>query len=417
MRHDHFHHHLTRRDALKWGAAGAAAAATTGAIGTAAAGAVEEDGTDAAAETQRHIRFPDAFYDDEMFDVDAVAAGGYWVSPYGPTDERGTLNELTPKNTAQALRRLQRNRQVKTYQLGESMFNGFPAFPSDPPRLHEMFLFASGYDAGPNFEERGGIQGVTEGIGPNRIVGNEERFDQNFTFQIGSQLDGLNHVGIGTADNDARFYNDYYGREIAEPTGTTRLGNETMGPIVTRAVILDVVGLKIADGKTDDWFLAPNGEPVLRDDYRITIADIRHCLRRQRIRKPIGAGDVAIFHTGWTHLVRPDPARYLAQEPGIYLAESRWFIDRRVAVVASDTWGLEVLDPEVTGGNLFPAHQELLGRVGVRIGESFITDDPLHDHVYEGVICITPENVPGATAGSTPPALLGQPGQAPRDHR
>ena len=72
--------------------------------------------------------------------------------------------------------------------------------------------------------------------------------------------------------------------------------------------------------------------------------------------------------------------------------------------------GLEVLDPEVTGGNAFPVHQELLVQNGIRIGESMVTDSVVADDCYEGVFIATPENVPGATCGSTPPCFLGQVG-------
>ena len=69
----------------------------------------------------------------------------------------------------------------------------------------------------------------------------------------------------------------------------------------------------------------------------------------------------------------------------------------------------------VSGDNLFPCHQELLGKYGVRIGEGFVTDAAIADNVYEGVLIITPQNTPGGTAGSTPPVLLGQPGRRIRD--
>jgi kynurenine formamidase len=350
-----------------------------------------------------------------MFDFEAVRNGDVWVSPYGPGDQRGTLNEVTPEATAAALKGLNRGQAVMTYQMGEEMFNGFPAFPSAPPRIHDMSLLVNGYDAGPEFVAGGGIQSGTTAFGPNGAVAHEERFAENFTFQIASQIDGLGHVGIATGDErGGRFYNDNYASDIISPVGLTKLGNETMGPIVTRGVIIDIVGLKVATGATDDFFIAPNGQPVLRDNYRITIDDIENALHRQRISRPIGAGDVPILHTGWTHLVRDDPSRYLTQEPGIYLAEVRYFADRRVAIVASDAWGLEVLDPDVTEGFAFPCHQELLGKTGMRIGESVVSDAAIADHAYDGVFIATPENVPGATAGSSAPAFLGQPGQPPR---
>lgn len=410
MRFEFAHHHLSRRDALKIGAGTAAAAALTTVASSGPAGA-DDTGTGPP-----NAALGSDSINDDMFDIAKVVAGGYWVSPYGPDDQRGTFNEVTPERTARALRLLDPSKPVTTYQLGEEMFNGFPAFPSEPPRLHDMFLYAFGYDAGAEFSAGGGIQSGTEPLGPNKVVGHEERFAENFTFQIATQIDGLAHVGVGTDDERGGwFYNDNYANDIASPTGTTRLGNETMGPIATRAVVIDIVGLKIAQGHTEDIFTAPNGRPVLRDDYRITVNDIEKALRRQRVFDPIRRGDVPILHTGWTHLVRDDPNRYLTQEPGIYLAEARWFGAHRPAVVATDSWGLEVLDPAVTGGNAFPCHQELFGRFGIRIGESFVTDAAIDDHCYEGVLMVTPENVPGATCGSSPPAMLGQPGRPPKD--
>ncbi|MGV1029999.1 MAG: cyclase family protein [Dermatophilaceae bacterium] len=97
----------------------------------------------------------------------------------------------------------------------------------------------------------------------------------------------------------------------------------------------------------------------MRGDYRITVADFRACLERQRVRG-VGTGDIPISHTGWTHLARSAREDHLAAEPGIHLAEARYFARQRFVAIASDTWGLEVVGREVTGGNQFPCHQELL---------------------------------------------------------
>ena len=401
MRADYveIHRRLSRREAIRLGVAGAAA------VGVISSGSAVDART-ATSDADRH----DDDYDDDMFDVEAVIAGAWVPSRYGAGDQRGTFNELTPERAGRALDLLHRGRAVRWYQLGEELFNGFPAFAATPPRLHEMYLYVLGYEPPAGFVEGGGILAGTTPIGPNLVSVHEERFAENYTFQIATQLDGLGHVGVGDM-----FYNGFRGAALASPTGLQALGNETTGPVITRAVIYDVIGLKVAQGASADYFEAPNGQPVLRDDYRITIDDLRACLDRQRVRRGVGPGEVPIIHTGWTHLVRDLPNRYLAQEPGIFLAEARWFADRRPAIIASDTWGLEVLAPAVTGGNAFPCHQELLGKHGVRIGEGYVTDAAIADHVYEGVLVLTPQNVPGATCGSTPPVLLGQPGRRPRD--
>lgn len=388
---------LSRRDAIKQIGAVGAAAAVAGSL-------VSADAVSAGGSHHAPSRGP---YTDDMFDIEAAEAGAWAPGPYGAGDQRGSFNELTPERTARAMRRLNLSKPVKSYQLGEELYNGFPAYPSSPPRLHEMYLYAFGYEAPADFVAGGGIQSGKTPLGHNQLTGHEERFAQNYTFQIATQIDGLPHIGIGQT-----YYNGFQATDFITPTGTSMLGNETMGPVATRGVIIDVVGLKVANGDTDTYFTY-GGKPVLNGNYRITIADIEWALSRQHIRRGIGPGDVPILHTGWTHL-KSDQTLYLSQEPGIYLAEARYFADRKVAIVATDTWGLEVLDPALTQGNAFPCHQELITKNGVRIGESFVTDAAIADHCYEGVFIATPQNVPGATCGSSPPMLLGQPGRAPR---
>lgn len=245
--------------------------------------------------------------DDTMFDPAAVEAGAWVPGPYGPGDQRGSFNEVTPEKTAEALRLLHPGNPVHTYNLGERLFNGFPAFPSSPPRLYDQRLLLSGYEPPPGY---GGFVGSTEPAGPNRISGHEERFPNGGTYQIATQLDNLNHVGVGEM-----FYNGFRGPEMAETWGTNALGAENMGPLVTRGVVVDVLGLKQARGETSALSTAPNGAALLHDDYRITVEDIEAALAREGIRE-IRPGDVVLFRTGWTHLVRTDPDRYLAKEPG-----------------------------------------------------------------------------------------------------
>jgi kynurenine formamidase len=378
-------HELTRRKAL--GLAGAAAVtAVAGSAGPAAA----------APEA------PDRF-DDQMFDVAAVEAGAWAPTRYGPGDQRGAFNEVTPRKTAQALRLLDTGRPVATYNLGELMVNGFPAFVTTPPRVYRQRLTVLGYNPGPDFD---GILQGTEPLGPNRVSVHEERFDTppgfdvTYTYQIGTQLDNLNHIGVG-----ATFYNGFKGPDLAATSGTRRLGNEHMGPIVTRGLLLDVLGLKIRQGVRSAYFTAANGEKVLKETYRITVEDIQACLRRARLGDVL-PGDVVLLRTGWTHLTRSDPERYVGGEPGIYLREARYLAHRRPAIIGGDGWALEVLDPAVTKGNAFPVHQLLLVKHGIRIGEGIRSEELAGDGVHEFVYLVTPQYARGATAGNTPPAAL-----------
>lgn len=362
-------------------------------------------------------------FSDRMFTPDEVAGWAERTARrYGKNDQRGTWNEVTPERTREALRLLEKSSEVKTYNLGELMQDNFPAFASVPPRTLRQRLLVFGYQPRGDFvpaatydprtqPESGILQSVTP-LGANAISFHEERFPHSGTYQIATQLDNLGHVGVGET-----YYNGHRGPDIATPRGLARLGNEHLGPIVTRGVIYDIVGLKLAQGARTDLFRSPvNGEWVLRDNYRITLDDMRAALRRQGVRREPGPGDVALFRTGWTHLLNragfdnpgdPHNRRYLTGEPGIYLREARYLASRRVAMVGGDTWGLEVLDPAVTGDNVFPVHQVLLTQHGVRIGEGIRTEEPVADGVFELVYIVTPQLHVGSTAGNTPPAAMG----------
>jgi kynurenine formamidase len=405
MRPDLFHAHVhSRRDVLGFTAKAAAvtAVASVG-VGTATAAADER-------------------FDDRMFTPEEVAG---WAARtarrYGPDDQRGTWNEVTPERTRQALRLLEGRGPVKTYNLGELVQDNFPAYVGVPPRVSRQRLIVSGYQPRADFvpaasydprtHPESGILASDTPLGPNAISFHEERFPHSGTYQIATQLDNLGHVGVGEI-----YYNGFRGPDIATPRGLAKLGNEHLGPLVTRGVVYDIVGLKLAQGASTDLFRSPvNGEWVLRDNYRITLTDMRDALRRQGVRREPGPGDVVLFRTGWTHLLNragfddpgdPHNLRYITNEPGIYLREARYLASRRVAVVGSDTWGLEVTDPAVVGQNIFPVHQVLLTQHGVRIGEGIRTEELVADGVFEVVYIVTPQFHVGSTAGNTPPAAL-----------
>ena len=199
-----------------------------------------------------------------MFDVEAVLDGAWdGTAFYRRGDQRGTLQEVTPKKTREALRVLDGGKPVVTYNLGELMFNGFPAFPSTPPRVYNQRLL------GARLRTAAGLRRHPPSptpLGPNRISFHEERFKVSegsspytYSYQMGTQLDSLNHIGVGPV-----YYGGHRGPEIAETWGTSRLGTEHAGPIVTRGILLDVLGLKLVQGATDVLETAPNGARTWR---------------------------------------------------------------------------------------------------------------------------------------------------------
>ena len=358
-------------------------------------------------------------FTDDVFDYANPANLSDWVpSRYGAADQRGSFNEVTQERTSETLKRvLDRGRKVKTYNLGELVWNGFPAFVTTPARGHHMRMTVTGYTPPPDFVTNGGYITSLTPIGSNKVSVHEERFPSlplapaGSTYQIATQLDNLNHVGAAEF-----FYNGNRGPDFLTAYGTTELGGEHMGPIVTRGVVLDILGLKIAQGDTSALGApAPNGKPVLRGNYRITLEDIDAAMHRESIQS-IEPGDVVMFRTGWSQLLKGrTPAgitRWSASEglPGPYVREGRFLGSIRCACIASDTWALEVLgSPDNVPGTAFPVHQDLLMRYGVRIGESVVVDELVADGVYECVYIVTPQFVEGSTCGNTPPVALATP--------
>lgn len=342
-------------------------------------------------------------FDDTPIDPIAVENGsaGWFPSRYGPTDQLGALNEVTPQKTLEALRLIKssRKRLPKTYNLGELMQPGINAFGD---RVYEQTRV--GPALGPDYS------------GDNDIVGSEERI--NTTYQIATQVDGLPHIGVRS-----RFYNGFTAAQLMAggPSGAAVLGQEYVNPFITRGILLDVLSMKVAQGKDlgAPVMVGTELKPILADSYRITIADLKAAMNWGGI-KEIRPGDVVIIRTGWTHLFGTDTTlrtRYIGAEPGIYLAEARWLAQFRPAMVASDTPALEVLPAPApwTGLQLFPVHQELITHHGIRIGEAFRSEDLARDRVYEFVFFYTPQRAKGATASNTAPAALGYPGSRGSD--
>ena len=119
----------------------------------------------------------------------------------------------------------------------------------------------------------------------------------------------------------------------------------------------------------------------------------------------IGAGDVVIFHTGWTQLIGKDDKRYGGVEPGLGIEGAKYLASLGVAMVGSDTWGLEVLpfeDPK----KIFHVHQILLAQNGIFILENVVSDEAVKDGVYEGLFTLGPSRVTGAVQAIINPIFI-----------
>jgi kynurenine formamidase len=202
--------------------------------------------------------------------------------------------------------------------------------------------------------------------------------------QVGTQFDGLGHIGIGDL-----FYNGNNRAEFAKAEGLTTLGVENVGAIATRGVLLDIAAYK--------------GLAQLSANYEITADDLRGAMKRQSI--DIRSGDVVLLHTGWGALWMKDNVKFAATAPGIGLRAAQLLVDEEIVMVGSDTWAVEVV-PNPDASMAFPVHQLLIPRNGIYIFENLATEELARDNVSEFAFFFAPLRLKGATGSPGNPLAV-----------
>ena len=299
-------------------------------------------------------------------------SGPWWPNPeWGADDQAGASNRITDAKVMEALQLATTGR---IYELGQVHEQGMPLFGS---RSYSMVLPARDSAAGDN-----------------RIVANEE-FVSTQIGQVGTQFDGLGHIGQEMAMEDGSvehvFYNGYTASEMDTPSGLQRLGIEHVRPIVTRGVLIDIAGYQGVER-------LPNG-------YEVTVEDLLGALAAQGMSAAdVTPGDAVLLRYGWSTLW-DQPEAYNPNPPGIGLAAAQWIIERQVTMIGADSWGSEVF-PYPDDGLVFPVHQELLMKNGIFNLENMQFDELVADVVYKFVFIVTPIQFKGATGSPARPIAI-----------
>ena len=292
---------------------------------------------------------------------------------FGPTDNVGTINLLTPDRIAQAAQLVRKG----------------AVFPLDTP-----------------------VDYFTPPISPARAAPRHTiihrpgtaSFDDlvdNFYLQGASQWDSLAHVGY---DVDA-FYNGVTEADVY--AGRNTIDHWAKRGIVGRAVLFDMVRARASVGRPYD-----PGTTVAFDVEDLEVA-------REIGGFELETGDIILLYTGvdeWYASMSDDDrrARFPNRDvtfPGIAHSEEicRYLWDHHVAAIASDTMAVEEWprDPDPTHiyGNL---HRILIGQFGMALGEFLwlrdFAQDCANDGCYEAFFTASPFYVPGGI-GSTTHAL------------
>jgi hypothetical protein len=270
----------------------------------------------------------------------------WWPHPiWGSDDQTGASNWITPENVMQSLSVVQTG---KVYELGFMYHRDMPLIGS---RTYQLSLPST---AGP--------------FGESGMMAHGEKLTADIG-QIGTQFDGLGHIGKRITDKSGEdrdvFYNGFTAEDVYAPDGLKRLGIEHVKSVIIRGILIDVAGYKAT--------------PTLPDGYVVTMDDVRNALIRQNIdESSIRPGDALLFNFGWWHIA-DEHERYTSfNRPGINDEVAQWIIEKKASMIGSDSSA----DPP----GQYSVHFELLMKNGIyNLGfmtfESLLADE-IHEFLF-----------------------------------
>ena len=286
------------------------------------------------------------------------------ASKFGPDDQIGNLNYVTPAKTLAASKLVARG---KAYRLGIETNKDTPAYGT---RTFAITVLQPGQAGGASL-------GLTKTTYNDDII--------TGWVGVGSQLDGFGHAGI-----DSLYFNCNKAADFAMPDGLKKLGIENVPAVATRGLLLDMAGYFNSD--------------IVKEGTAFNRAEIEGAMKRQGITS-IEKGDVVLFHTGWLKLLGKDNKRFISVNPGLGREGARYLAALEVAMVGSDTSNFEVIPFEKDAG-LYEVHQILLALNGIHILENMNTEEMVKDQAWEFLFTLGPARITGGVQAIINPIAI-----------
>jgi kynurenine formamidase len=294
------------------------------------------------------------------------------TSPYGPDDQLGALNLMTPQSKAAVMSRADAS---TVYDLSVDYFIGMPSFQAAGDPSYQIFMSHT-----PAGTEVDNLNGAGADVNRHVCYSGDVVFMYTHT---GTHIDALNHFGV-----DGRIYNNFSAEENLGSRHWTKGGAEQIPPIVARGVLIDVAAL--------------HGVPCLDSSYAITVDDCRGALKQAGLE--LRSGDVALVRTGrMAHW--PDGSKVLGDPPGLGLEAARWLTGQGIIAVAADQECVEV-GPSQHEDNWLPGHCHFLAEAGVPMIELVNLEELSRDGVHELCFVAAPIRLRGASGAPVRPMAM-----------
>src|SRR5499425_1293957 len=191
------------------------------------------------------------------------------ASPFGPDDETGATNRVTPAVTKAAAAEIQTG--VVTPMANE-LVDGVPLFGT---RFSKTVLTAHAVMPGAEF-------------GNNKLSYMEDTYLSQS--HVGTHLDGVGHIGVQDCYYNQTPIAKYIGQNYLK-----KLGIENIKNFATRGVVLDMVKVFQAAGKLQSNPACRT--PCLDKGTVITPDDLQAALKAENVT--LREGDAVFLNTGW----------------------------------------------------------------------------------------------------------------------
>jgi kynurenine formamidase len=297
-----------------------------------------------------------------------VSNWGRW----GPEDERGTLNLITPEAR---LRGAACVKSGRAFSLGVEFGASGPQTGTVVGRFNPQHYMTA---IGAPFPVPGGFH-----YSDDVIV---------MPLQCATQWDSLAHVHY-----DGLLYNGYPAAEALSAAGAARNGIDKLARagVMSRGVLLDLARLR--------------GVERLEPGSVVRPADLDAACRRQGVT--LAAGDVLLFRTGHIQrwLTDGDRETYLWQGPGLGIDCIEWLRALDLAAVCADNTAIEVMPCEEADLH-YPVHLLGIRDMGMPFGEILnleaLAEDCARDGVWEFLFCAPPLAVTGGIGSPINPLAV-----------
>ncbi len=311
---------------------------------------------------------------EKKYDINFVKDLAYKLrrwGKWGPDDEIGSVNFITPAMVVQAASLVRRG---KVFSLA------IPFGSSGPQkgvlgRVNPIHLM---------LRDGGDVAaGITLGADDAAYL----------PLQSATQWDGLAHA---FEPFEKKMWNGF-GTEHVTSFGAQKNSIDKMSDkLVARGVLLDIARYK--------------GKQWLQPGEIIYTEDLDGAAQKQGVS--IGQGDIVLIRTGQMGQVQAEGewGDYAGgSAPGLSVTTAEWFVEKELAAYATDTWGTEVLPNEVSEP-FQPLHRILIANAGITMGEIFdlekLADDCANDGVYEFMFVAPPIPFTGAVGSPVNPLAI-----------